>query len=164
MHSKNTPENCNFFSLLTGGSIHASVTKKEVIFVVVFKPTPPKTNEIKVEIISWFSWSCNSQFLRYYLCYRFLNLFPLKIVVPNLLVLALKCMNLGLVVFVLKIHQVCMYCSLFTLHSNITYVMVNFLDMYISWLFWFSCFKYIHIAYAFDCHCAVCFFYFSLSN
>ena len=51
MHSKNTPENCNFFSLLTGGSIHASVTKKEVIFVVVFKPTPPKTNEIKVEII-----------------------------------------------------------------------------------------------------------------
>ena len=48
---KNTLENRNFFSLLTDGSTDASVTKKEAIFVVVFSPTPHKTNEIKVEII-----------------------------------------------------------------------------------------------------------------
>ena len=49
---KNTLENRNFFSLLTDGSTDASVTKKEAIFVVVLNPTPHKTNEIKVEIIS----------------------------------------------------------------------------------------------------------------
>ena len=48
---KNTLENRNFFSLLTDGSTDASDTKKKAIFVVVFSPTPHKTNEIKVEII-----------------------------------------------------------------------------------------------------------------
>ena len=33
-----------------------------------------------------------------------------------------------------KKHQVCIHCSLFTLLSNITYLTVNFLDTYISWL------------------------------
>ena len=48
---KNTLENRNFFSLLMNSSTEASFLKKEAIFVVVFKPTPPKTNAIKVEII-----------------------------------------------------------------------------------------------------------------
>ena len=48
---KNTLENRNFFSLLTDGSTNVSVTKKQAIFVVMFSPTPPKINEIKVEIM-----------------------------------------------------------------------------------------------------------------
>ena len=48
---KNTLKNPIFFSLLMDGSTDASVTKKQAIFVVVFNPTPPKTNEIKVEIM-----------------------------------------------------------------------------------------------------------------
>ena len=48
---KNTLENRNFFSLLTDGSTNVIVTKKQAIFVVVFCPTLPKTNEIKVEIM-----------------------------------------------------------------------------------------------------------------
>ena len=48
---KNTLENRNFFSLFTDGSTNVIVTKKQAIFVVVFSPTLPKTNEIKVEIM-----------------------------------------------------------------------------------------------------------------
>ena len=48
---KNTLENRNFFSLLTDGSTNVSVTKRQAIFVVVFNPTLPKTNEIKVEVM-----------------------------------------------------------------------------------------------------------------
>ena len=49
---KNTVENRNFFSLLTDGSTNVSVTKKQAIFVVVFSPTLPKTNEIKVDLVT----------------------------------------------------------------------------------------------------------------
>ena len=48
---KITLGNCIFFSSLSDGSTDASVTEKEAIFMVVFNPTLPKTNEIKVKIM-----------------------------------------------------------------------------------------------------------------
>lgn len=48
---KQTLENYKFFSLLVDGSKDVSINEKDLGFVIVFDPAPPKTSKIKMNVI-----------------------------------------------------------------------------------------------------------------